>query len=279
MSEDFHNVEVPGAQSAHRLLDVLTELSLYPAGVGLSELAGSTGLSLSTARRLLLVLCDRGFAEQDDTTRAYRLGPATRMLGSRQIDPQVLRELFHDRLLDLRTATTETVFFSVRDGLHVVYVECLPAPHPVKMYGEPGTRLPLHATSQGKAILAHVPTLMFERLIRQMEFQEFTANTIGSREELIEDIERVRERGYALNVEEREPGVVSVAAPVLDPSGQAVAAVCVGAPRMRVDETALLERLAPHVMTAAADMSQALFPASQAQPRLRRERGNRASTR
>lgn len=276
MSTSFHNVEVEGAQSAYRLLDVLSGLAMYPAGVGLTELASSVALSPSTVRRLLRVLVDRGFAEQDDATRTYRLGPATRMLGGRQLDHEVLREMSGEILQALRSASTETVFCSIRDGLEVVYVECLAAIHPVKMYGEPGTRLPLHATSQGKAIMAFLPSFMVDRLIRQMTFEVFTANTIRDASALQDQLRQVRERGFAVNLQEREPGVVSVAAPVLDPSGQAVAAICIGAPAMRITEEVLVGEFAPLVMRASEDLSKTLFPLSEAGSRLLRERGNRA---
>lgn len=275
MPNDFHNMEVGGAQSAYRLLDVLSGLAMYPAGVGLTELAASLGLSASTVRRLLLVLVDRGFAEQDEATRTYRLGPQTRTLGGRHVDHQVLREVSRATLVNLKSESTETVFCSIRDGLEVVYVECLAAIHPVKMYGEPGTRLPLHATSQGKAILAYLPSFMTDRLLRQMEFEVFTQKTISDAADLQVELQQVRERGFAMNLEEREPGVMSVAAPILDPSGQAVAAVCIGAPTLRVSEDDLVARFAPMVMRAGDEISQALFPLSEAVSRLTRERGNR----
>jgi len=275
MPDSFHNVEVEGAQAAYRLLDVLSGLALYPAGVGLTELATSLSLSPSTVRRLLLVLVDRGFAEQDEATRTYRLGPETRILGGRHLDHEGLKEMSQDILQSLREESTETVFCSVREGLEVVYVDCLAAIHPVKMYGEPGTRLPLHATSQGKAILAFLPALMVDRLMRRMTFDVFTAGTIRDAASLQECLAEVRERGFATNIEEREPGVVSVAAPVLDPSGQAVAAVCIGAPTMRVSQDKLVAEFAPLVIRASEALSRNLFPLSEAGSRLLRERGNR----
>lgn len=277
MSDSFHNVEVEGAQSAYRLLDVLSGLAMYPAGVGLTELANSLGLSPSTVRRLLLVLVDRGFAAQDAATRTYRLGPETRALGGRHVDQRVLRDVSRGILEQMRQTSTETVFCSARDGLEVVYVECLAAIHPVKMYGEPGTRLPLHATSQGKAILAFLPTFMVDRLVRQIEFEVFTPNTIKDAGELYADLDRVRDRGFATNVEEREPGVLGVSAPVLDPSGQAIAACCIGVPTLRADEERLVREFAPITVRAAEELSRALFPLSEAGSRLIRERGNRVS--
>lgn len=275
MSKPFHNMEVPGAQSAYRLIDVLSALAVYPAGAGLTELADLVELSPSTVRRLLLVLVERGFAEQDEATRTYRLGPQTRMLSGRHVDHQSLRDMSQRILMDLRAESTETVLMSVRDGLEVVYVECLASIHPVKMYGEPGTRLPLHATAQGKAILAFLPTFMVDRLVRQMDFEVFTNGTISGAADLQACLREVRDAGFATNFEEREPGVLSVAAPILDPSGQAVATVCIGAPTLRWTAKDLVREFAPLVVKAGEEISKTLFPFSEAGTYLSRERGNR----
>ena len=77
----------------------------------------------------------------------YELGPQARILGTLRLDRRSLGELALPVLEELREASKETVFLSVRDGFELTYVECLRAPHPVQMYGEVGQRVPLHATS------------------------------------------------------------------------------------------------------------------------------------
>jgi IclR family transcriptional regulator, acetate operon repressor len=253
-------VEVTGAQAAYRLLDVLSELGIHAGGASLTGIAQALDLPLSTTRRLLRVLVDRGFAVQDEVTRLYELGPQARMLGTLRLDRRSLGELSLPVLEELREASGETVFLSVRDGVELTYVECLRAVHPVQMYGEVGQRVPLHATSQGKAILAFLPEVLVDRLLPRLELARFTPNTLTDLAALKADLALVRERRFALNLEEREPGVHSVSTAVLDPLGNAVASVCIGAPSFRLSEEQMVEELAPLLLKAAEQLSHLLFP-------------------
>ncbi|SHK80861.1 transcriptional regulator, IclR family [Pseudonocardia thermophila] len=253
-------VEVQGAQAAYRLLDVLSELGIQAGGANLTSLSQALDLPLSTTRRLLRVLCDRGFAVQDEVTKLYELGPQARLLGTLRIDRRSLGELALPVLEELRETSGETVFLSVREGLEVTYVQCLRSPHPVQMYGEVGQRVPLHATSQGKAILAFLPAVLVERLLPRLDYIRYTPNTVTSMAELAADLEQVRKRRYALNFEEREPDVRSVATAILDPLGNAVAAVCIGAPKFRLDDHRAVDEFAPLLIKAAEKISSLLFP-------------------
>lgn len=253
-------VEVEGAQAAYRLLDVLSELGIQTGGAHLSDLAKVLGLPLSTTRRLLRVLCDRGFALQDEATRLYELGPQARILGTLRLDRRSLAELSRPVLEELRGISKETVFLSVRDGLELSYVECLRSPRAVQMYGEVGQRVPLHASAQGKAILAFLPEVLVERLLPRLEYVAFTPNTRTTMADLAADLKVVRERRYALSLEEHDLDVHSVATAVLDPLGNAVASVCIGAPKYRLDEQRARTEFAPLLVKVADQISGLLFP-------------------
>jgi len=251
-------MEVPGAQSAYRVLDLLTQVSLHPEGVSASDAAATLGLTVPTAHRLLRVLVDRGFAVQDAPGGRFRPGPQIRLLAGDGIDHQLLAEVARPALVRLRDETNETVFLSVRDGLQLSYLDVLVSTHSVQMYGAVGMRVPLHATSQGKVILAFLPEGVTQRLVDQLEYERYTANTITEPAALMAEIDKVRQAGYAVNLEEREIGVRSVAAPVLGGAEGVVAAVCVGGPIYRVSEEALHERLGPLTRAAAQEITERL---------------------
>jgi IclR family transcriptional regulator, acetate operon repressor len=250
-------MEVSGAQSAYRVLDILTEVSLNP-GATAGEVATATGLTTPTAHRLLRVLCDRGFAIQNESGK-YVPGPQMRVLVGDHVNHATLEEIGRPLLAQLRDATTETVFLSVREGLQLAYLVVLTSSHSVQMYGEAGQLIPLHATSQGKVILAFLPPGVGERIIDQLELPRYTPNTLTTAVELHEAMYDVRRDGYALNFEERELGVRSVAAPVLDPSGNVVASVCVGGPIFRVSEDDLRHKFADLVCATAEAISTELL--------------------
>lgn len=250
-------MEISGAQSAYRVLDILTEVSLNPGSTAV-EVARATNLTAPTAHRLLRVLCDRGFAVQNDEGK-YIPGPQMRVLVGDGVDHAVLEEIGRPLLAQLRDEIGETVFLSVREGLQLVYLVVMRSSHSVQMYGEVGQQIPLHATSQGKVILAFLPPGVGDRIIDQLEMPRYTPSTITSHGELHEAMYEVRRDGYALNLEERELGVRSIAAPVLDAAGNVVASVCAGGPIFRVAEQDLRGKFAERVGAAAEAISAELL--------------------
>ncbi|MFC9840580.1 IclR family transcriptional regulator [Rhodococcus sp. NPDC127530] len=248
-------METPGAQSAYRLLDVLTRVSLHPEGITASDIAKATDLTVPTAHRLLRVLRDRGFAVQDAASGKYSPGPQIQVLAGESVDRYALEDLGRPLLAELRDVTTETVFMSVRRGLRLTYLVCMASSHSVQMYGEPGQLIPLHATSQGKVILAFLPSGVGDRIIDQLDLTRYTDSTITDAAELHRVMDDVRRDGYALSLEERELGVRSIAAPVFDATGAVVAAICVGGPIFRVTESDLRSRFADLVLDTAAKLT------------------------
>ncbi len=251
-------MEVTGAQSAYRILDLLTQIAMHPEGVSAADAARRAGLTLPTTHRLLRVLCDRGFAIQPNTGSKYRPGHQLRICAGEGVDHRLLTEIAQPTLTRLRDETGETVFLSVRDGAALSYLDCVASSHSVQMYGSAGMRVPLHATSQGKAILAFLPASTAEHLLGQLDYQRYTRNTIADAAGLLREIEAVRRSGYSVNLEERETGVRSVSAPVLDGNRTAVAAVCVGGPIFRVTEEDLRGPLARLVRAASQEISSRL---------------------
>ncbi len=245
-------METQGAQSAYRLLDVLTRVSLHPEGITAGDIARATDLKAPTAHRLLSVLCDRGFAVQDGGR--YMPGPQIQILAGEAVDRYALEDVGRPLLAKLRDETTETVFMSVRRGLRLTYLVCMASSHSVQMYGEPGQQIPLHATSQGKVVLAFLPSGVGDRIVDQLDLTRYTASTITDPAELRRVMDDARRDGYALSLEERELGVRSIAAPVFDATGSIAAAICVGGPIFRVSESDLRNRFAGPVLETAAKL-------------------------
>jgi len=251
-------MEIAGAQAAYRVLDALTEVALRRDGVTAADIARTLTLKAPTAHRLLRVLCDRGFTVQVGVGGKYIPGPQIRLIAGDGVDHALLVEIARPYLEALRDETDETVFLSVRDGLLLTYLVCLASSHSVQMYGAPGMRVPLHATSQGKVMLAFLPAGVSERLIGQFDLTKYTENTVTDPARVSELVDEVRRAGYAVNLEERDSGVRSVAAPVVEAAGNAVAAVCVGGPIFRVSEEDLHGRLSELTRSTARAISQRL---------------------
>ena len=203
---------------------------------GVSELAKKLSLSSSSTHRLLSTLADEGVLEQDADTGRYRLGLSVFDMAAAMPKQRTLHEAVLVSMTELRSRTGETVQVGVLDGREVVYVERLDSPNTLRVFTEVGRRVSAHRTSSGKAILAFSSKAQRDRLLEGWVLDRKTEFTITDPVALREELLVTRRRGYAENRQESEMGVVSVAAPIRDSTGDAVAALSLAGPHERMDE-------------------------------------------
>ncbi len=223
---------------------------------GVSELAERLGESKSSVHRILSTLADEGLLEQDASSGRYRLGLVFYDLAAALSSQRTLHEAVLLPMTDLRNGTGETVQVGVLEGRQVVYVERLDSPNTVRFFTELGRRNDSHCTGTGKALLAFLPKPQLDKTLKGWNLPRKTENTIVSHEALAEELERIRQAGFAINREESEIGAMSIAAPIRDQSGSTIAALSVAGPtaRMEVDQ----HRMAEAVMTLALATSRRL---------------------
>ncbi len=203
---------------------------------GVADLAEQLGLSTSTTHRLLSTLADESILEQDSRTGRYRLGLSVFDLAAAMPTQRSLHEAVLVSMTELRSRTGETVQVGVLDGRQVVYVERLDSPNTLHVFTELGRRADAHCTSSGKALLAFIPQHQREELLEGWSPRQRTKHTITDIAALRSELVATRRRGYAENRQESELGVVSVAAPIKDQSGYAVASLSLAGPEERMDE-------------------------------------------
>ena len=200
----------------------------------LSEIAGRSGLPLSTAHRLVAEWVAWGGLVRGDDAH-YRLGLKLWRLGVREPTARRLRAAALPYLEELLDATREHVHLAVRDGLGAVYLERFSAPDAVPVISDVGSRLPLHATGVGLVLLAHAEPGVLDEVLAS-EPKKYLPNTLTTEHELRARLAEIRSVGLSRSVEELTRGAFSVAAPVRDASGEVVAAVSIIAHVERRDE-------------------------------------------
>jgi IclR family acetate operon transcriptional repressor len=141
----------------------------------------------------------------------------------------------------IRGTVDETANLVVLDGLAAIYLDQVESRHAVRLFAEPGRRVPAHTSGAGKAILAYEDNGLLENLYAREPFERLTPHTITAAAVLREELARVRRRGYALDNEEYEEGVSCVAAPIFDNLGSARAAISVSAPSVRLRRAGFTE--------------------------------------
>ena len=218
-----HDVE-GGLKSVAAALDLL-DCFVTDEELGVSEIARRLGVAKSTAHRLLTTLTSRGLVEHSTTTGKYRLGVHLFELGHLALSRLDLRRQSVTLLEELREVSGWTVHLSVAQGADTLFLERLPTLRGMQAMEEYRRRWPLHATSSGKALCAYDPVAAQNRI--EAGFPIFTANTISSERQFREELAKVRRQGYATASEEIMSRLASVAAPVLDQHGVAIAAISI----------------------------------------------------
>ena len=241
-----------GVSSVDNALRILRAFSYSEPTLGVSELARRLGLGKSTVHRLLQALVRQGFVTRTSDGR-YRLGLVVHELGQLVVHGLRLRQVAHPILEQLRFATDETVHLAVLEGAEVVYIERLESASTMRMFDRVGPRIPASVTSSGKCLLAWAPPDVVDEVIAAGLVRR-APRTITSEAVFHGALEEVRQRGYAVSVEEGAKDIASVAAPVRGSDGTVMAAVSIAGPVLRVNESTFA-RLVPLVRRAAGQIS------------------------
>ena len=223
----------PGTQAVSRAVALLKAFSDTQPEMGLTALARAAGLHKTTAHRLLAALEREGLVAHDGHDGTYRLGPEAIALGSRALRATELRAVARPELEALARRTGETADLEILDGGQVVVLDEAHGRFVIGTVLTVGMRWPAHATSTGKAMLAYL-TEDERSAALPRRLATPTDKTIGDRETLRGELARVRERGYATQVEELEENFVAVGAPVFNHEGRVVAAISLGGLRARL---------------------------------------------
>ncbi|MFI6794806.1 IclR family transcriptional regulator [Streptosporangium canum] len=220
-----------GVQSVDRALDVLEALAERGGEAGLSEIAARTGLPYGTIHRLLRTLLVRGYVRQE-SDRRYALGGALVRLG--EVAERMVGTWAQPYLAKMVELSGETANLAVLEGDFIVYVAQVPSPRRLRMFAEVGRRVLPHSTAVGKVLMAGRPDTEVASLVERTGMPRRTANTITDLPGMLAELERVRDRGYAMDLGEEELGVHCLAVGVHDGS-RMVAAMSVSGPAERID--------------------------------------------
>lgn len=222
----------------------------------ITQLGQHLDVHATTALRLVRTLKDDRFLEPvGDGT--YRLGSTLIDLGQRALEENDLRTVGHSHLVRLNEITNETVHSAALDGTVITYVDKVESRHPVRIESYVGREVLKHCTGVGKAILSFLPEDELEHHLAGMDFAYFTPTTITDRDSFRNELELTRERGYAVDDEEHEPGICCVAVPIFSATGRVTQSLSVSAPSSRMTLSQLLQFL-PDIKHTAEEISEAL---------------------
>jgi DNA-binding IclR family transcriptional regulator len=251
--------EIANSGTIHTVRRISTILRCFTntnADLGVMQISKETGLHKSTASRLLSALHKEGFVEKNTETGKYRLGLGLVNLAGTILERQDLRQIAQEHIRALAKITQETINISILDGDTCINIETIRSPKSIRYAGQLGRRTPLHPTSTGKVLLTYMRPEQRQEILAQ-PLTAYTQHTIIDPVRLRMALAEVCDQGYAISCEEFEEGLVAIAAPIFDRSGEAIAALSISGPTYRM-ESDTLDKFANHLTETTQKISRLL---------------------
>jgi DNA-binding IclR family transcriptional regulator len=215
----------------------------------LTDLARSIGSSGSAVHRILTALKNKGLIQQTTENGPYSISWSILALTQRLTTGADLRSVSLPHMTKLRDLTGETVTLNVRSGFDRVCIDQVEGPHEVSWRQDIGKISPLYGGATGKILLAYLTPEELKEFWRTVKLEQLTPYTITSRDELVAELEVIRQRGYGFGTQDRLIGVAGIAAPIFDSGGHAAATLTIAGPAERCSEEKLEQWIEP--LTAA----------------------------
>jgi DNA-binding IclR family transcriptional regulator len=242
--------------ASERAIDILDMLAEMPDS-SMAQLAERLQLPRGSVFRHLRVLVDHGYAVCDPASKRYSVGPRLIYLGHVARSGLALAGISQPFLEELHDRFNETTHIGVLTGGEVVHIAVLASSHPVKMASAVGERTSAHISALGKALLSSLDTAGVKEVIGRRGMRRFTPSTIITLEGLLQELDDVRERGYAIDNEESAVGLRCVGCAIRDEGDRVVAAISVSAPSQRLS-LGEAKKMAPTVREVAEAISRRL---------------------
>jgi len=225
-------------QSVARAIQILECFNQYNE-LGVSEISKMMNLHKSTTYGLISTLENYNFLEQNKATGKYKLGNEIFRLGTK-VNTDII-SIALPYLNDLVSRCQETVNLVARDKCSVLYLKKVESPHSMRICTKDGAKLPFYCTAVGKSILAYLKDDEVNGIISENKLVKYTDKTITDKDILLQQLEKVRQKGYAEDFEELEIGLVCVASPIFNQHNEPIAGISVSGPTSRMTEKLRIE--------------------------------------
>lgn len=215
-------------RTTQRTVEILKLVSKNQKGITLDEICEKLELPKTSAYDIVTTLAEMGMVNVDRGQRQrYTIGLTAYRIGINYTNNLDFISTIEPELRAFAKEVGKTVFFGVRSDYEVVYICKAEPDNPIITTATVGTKNPMYCTSLGKVILAYSDEETREQILSRIRFQKKTERTILNKESLLEELERVKEKGYALDAREVEEHMECVGAPIFGSDGNVLGAISV----------------------------------------------------
>ncbi len=213
-------------RTAQRTVEILKLVSRRPDGITLDEICSALDMPKTSAYDIVATLTEMDMVHVNrGQKQTYTIGLAAYRIGVNYTNNLDFISIIEPELRTFSRKVGKTVFFGVRSDNEVVYICKFEPENPIITTATVGTKNPMYCTSLGKAILAYTDEETREQILERIRFAPKTERTIRTRQELEQELQKVREAGYALDAREMEDHMECVGAPVFGADGNVLGAI------------------------------------------------------
>ena len=222
--------------SLEKGLDILCSFDFAHGDLSAQTISERLKLPLSTTYRYIQTLEKKGFLTKNAGANKYKLGLMLLQLGNIVASQMKMVDIVMPHMKALALLSGETVLLNVAQGWESVCIEKIDTPKLMKVSHELGSSLPLHAGASSKILLASQEDSFIDSMLQNAVLARFTENTITDPVLLKEEMNAIREQGFAFSDREVDSGARAIAAPIFDFRGKVVAGITVAGPSERIDD-------------------------------------------
>nr|AGF93146.1 transcriptional regulator, IclR family [uncultured organism] len=241
-------------KSVSRALSILNLLTSNSYTLSLAEISERVDLPKPTTHRMLQSLRNEGFVKQSPEDGSYKVGVKVFEMAHQYAENLDVRKEAQAELRKLNRQFDEIIHLAVLSGSEVVYIDKYDSKRALRIYSSVGKRVPAHCTALGKAILAYLTEYEINRILSEESLTKHTDSTITDRDELDEELESIRDQGFATDQGEHEEEISCIASPIFNHEHDIEAAVSVTIPSMRFNQDKVKE-IAPVLKESAGVIS------------------------
>jgi IclR family transcriptional regulator, pca regulon regulatory protein len=245
---------ISSTEKAFRVLHAFDGAQRY---MTLADIARAAQLDRSSAQRIVHTLEALGYLRRAPESKSYGVTCKLLQFSYNYVRGNELIDKASPYLLDISRTIGETANLHELDGTDVVFIARFPGQHLVNIDIAVGRRLPAYFTASGTAILSRLAHARQLEILEQTRLQPITPHTEVDAERLLQRVQRARETGYSIVANETVMGDISVAAPITDHDGHAVAAINISVPTTRWTVASVEDKLVQQVQVAATSISKA----------------------
>lgn len=241
-------------QSVNNAIDILELLADTEGELSVSEIGLKLGLTKNNTSKILNTLELFGYVECNRYTGSYRIGVKTFQISQSYLINMNLFDVSKKYLEAIRNRLNETSYVSVFHDGNIIYLNTVETHKSVRVRSRIGSIKPAYASASGKVHLANMDLESIKRMYEN-NMQKFTENTITTIDSLVTELEKIKKNGYAVDNEEFEKDVISVAAPIYNFIGHVIGAMSTSIPTIRCSTERIEKEIAPVIIEYAGDLS------------------------